>query len=221
MPALAGYNGAILLTSTPSVALASNFALQDSGDHTTFVVSTANTAYRYWDRSSSFTFQTSGDGSTGWTTVTPASVRYVNGQVTFASAVSGASPSARITAGNYFPYAVLAQVSEWNFDGEWNMEDVTVLSGGASGGGGSRATLFLPTMFKGTFKIKKFWVDESALSVVTYITAGTPLILSCVTPDGHRYEAYVYDAKGSIANSVSKAVSEDLEFQIDGPPTFI
>ena len=217
MAALAGYNGALLITSPPSVSLTANIGLQDSGDHTTFFMSNANAAFRYWDQVNTLTFQTSPDGSTSWGTVVPASIQYPGGRVTFAAAVTGATPSARISVGKYFAYALLANVTEWDFDGEWALEDVTALSGVIGGGGGSRARVFQPTMMKGTFKLKKWWVDELQLSNLAYVTTMTPLILSCVTPLGNRIEGYVWDNKMSIKDAVDKIIQEDLDFQITGP----
>lgn len=217
MPAVAGYSGAVLITSPPSVSLAANIGLQDSGDHTTFFMSVANAAFRYWDNASTITFQTSPDGSTSWVTVVPASIQYPGGRVTFPAAVTGATPSARISVGKYFVYTLLANVTEWDFDPEQQFEDVTALSGAIGGGGGSRWRVYQPTMMKGAFKLKKWWVDELALSNVSYVTSNTPLILSCVTPLGSRFEGYVWDSKMSIKGAVDKLTSEDLDFQLTGP----
>lgn len=216
MPAIAGYNGAVLITSPPSVNLAANIALQDSGDHTTFFMSVANAAYRYWDNASPITFQTSPDGSTSWGTVVPASIQYPGGKVTFPAAVTGATPSARISVGKYFVYTLLANVTEWDADIENIMEDATALSGGIGGGGGSRGLVYVPVMRKGTFKLKKWWVDELSMSNLVYVTTGVPLILSCVAPTGGRIEGYVWDNKMSIKNAVEKLIEEDLDFQITG-----
>jgi hypothetical protein len=216
MSAIAGYNGAVLITSPPSVNLAANIALQDSGDHTTFFMSAGNAAYRYWDNANTITFQTSPDGSTSWGTVVPASIQYPGGRVTFPAAVTGATPSARISVGKYFVYTLLANVTEWDFDGEWILEDATALSGAIGGGGGSRAMVYVPTMQKGTFKLKKWWVDELSMSNLNYITTAVPLILSCVAPTGGRFEGHVWDNKMSIKNAVEKLITEDLDFQITG-----
>ncbi len=213
MGATAAINSSLLITSIPAVSLSANFPLQDSGDHTTFLVSSANAAYRYWDSSTAMTFQTSPDGSTSWGTVIPLSVQYVGGKVTFPAAVTGATPSARITVGKYLPYTTLANVAEWDFDGEWQLEDTTALTGI----GGSRARVFTPTVMKGSMKLKNWWVDELTWTVFSYVTAGTPLVASCVTPAGNRLEGYIFDSKMSIKSAIDKVVTEDLEFQITGP----
>jgi len=213
MAAQAGIYSSLLITSLPSIALAANFPLQDSGDHTTFLTSTGNAAYRYWDTSTAMTFQTSPDGSTAWVNTSPLSVQYVGGKVTFPSAVTGATPSARVTVGKYLPYTVLANVAEWDFDGEWQLEDTTSLVGA----GGIRGRVYTPTVMKGGIKLKKWWVDELTWAVLASVTALTPLVASCVTSTGTRLEGYIYDNKMSIKAAIDKVVTEDLDFQITGP----
>ncbi len=215
MSAIAGFAAAVLITSQPSIALAANFALVDSGDHTTFAVSTGNAAYRYWDKATAMTFQTSPDGST-WTTVAPASIQYVGGKVTFGSAVSGGTPSARVTAGNYYPWAVLANVTDWSFDGERTFADSTTLSGDGAGGAGSPFKVFTPLLLTGTFTLNKFWVPESSIGFVADMTAATPLIISGYEQTGNRYEGYCFDKKLSLKTSVDKLVEESVEFQLSG-----
>src|SRR5881227_1715169 len=110
MTALFGGKAQILITSGSAVTI-TNENLADSGDHTTFTVTTGNASHRYWDDTTAFVFQTAPDGST-WTTVAPASVQYVGGKVTFSSAVTGATPSARISSGKYLPFSAMADASK-------------------------------------------------------------------------------------------------------------
>ena len=215
MTAIRGYNASLLITSQPSVNLPSNMSLQDTGDHQTFVVSSANASYRYWDRLASFTFQTSGDGAT-WANATPSTIQMVGGKIMFPSAVTGATPSARVTSGKYFPYAVLANITQWSFDGQRNFADATAMSGGINGGGGNPAKIFVPLQIEGTFSVTKFWVPETSESYVAYLTAGTPLILSGVEETGNRYEGYCYDKKLSLKVDNAKLNEHTLEFQLDG-----
>jgi hypothetical protein len=190
--------------------------LQDSGDHTTFVVSAANAQYRYWDRAASFTIQTSPDGSSGWTNTAPASIQYVGGKVTFASAVTGATPSARVTVGKYYAYATLANITKWTFDGQRTFGDSTSMSATPSQAG-SAARTFVPLQLQGSFTVEKFWVPETSEGYVGYIKNGTLLILSgsdFVT--GHRYEGYVYNNKFSLNVDNGKLIDAPLEFTLDG-----
>ena len=56
MTAVAGSHVQILITSTPGVSI-SDESLQDSGDHTTFTVTSGNAAHRYWDDTAAFVIQ--------------------------------------------------------------------------------------------------------------------------------------------------------------------
>ncbi len=214
---IAGYTGAILLTSLPSVALAADFALVDSGDHTTFEVSTANNAYRYWDEATAMTFQTAPDGVT-WTTVVPASIQYVGGKVTFPGAVSGATPSARVTAGNYLPWTVLANVTAWGFDGDVTFLDITSMLGDGNGGlqAGAGWKVFQPLLLEGSFTVTKFWVPESQAGFVADIDNRTLFIISGAEITGNRYEGFAYAKKASIKTDVEKVSEETLDFQLNG-----
>jgi hypothetical protein len=54
---IAGYQGSVLITSTPNVAL-TNEVLTDAGDHKTFNISSGSFATkRYWDRTATFVVQ--------------------------------------------------------------------------------------------------------------------------------------------------------------------
>lgn len=216
MGASPAYNSAILITSPPSTNLAANFALQDTGDHQNFQVSAANSAYRYWDKAASFTFQTSPDGVV-WTTVAPSSIQYVGGKVKFPAVVTGGTPSARVTAGKYFAWSVLAEITSAEVNSEWNLEDSTTFTGNASGAGGNPNTVVTPTVPKGSIKIKKWYVPESSVSFFDYMDNRTPLIISYVAPGGARIESYVWDTKMAIATAWDKLVEQELEFQFDGP----
>lgn len=215
MSALAGYQGALLVTAPPSVSLPANMALVDSGDHQTFSVGAGNATYRYWDNTATFTFQTAPDGTT-WTNATPTTVQYVSGKVVFAAPVTGATPSARVTAGKYFSYALLANVTGWTFDGQMAFGETTSLSGAIGGGSGSPAKTFQPLLLEGTIALTKFWVPESSVGFFAYVTGGTPLIVSCVAGTGNRYEGYVFTQKLGIKTDVSKLVEETLDFRING-----
>jgi hypothetical protein len=215
MVAIAGYEAALLISSPPSVALPADLALQDSGDHQTFVVSASASAYRYWDPSVPMTFQTAPDGAT-WSNVTPATVQYVGGKIVLAAPISGTLPSARVTAGNYYPYAVLANVTQWTFDGQMNFADNTTMSGGINGGSSNPFKTFQPMLLEGSFSLTKFWVPESSLPLFTYLTSGQPLILSGVEATGNRYEGYCYDKKMQLKSDVSKLLEQTIDLQVSG-----
>ncbi len=215
MAAIQGYEASLLISSPPSLALPADLALQDSGDHTTFVISSANAAYRYWDPSVPMTFQTAPDGVT-WSNATPATIQYVGGIIVLAAPLAGVTPSARVTTGNYYPYAVLAQITQWTFDGQMTFADNTTMTGGINGGGGSPWRTFQPILLDGSFSVTKFWIPETALSLVQYITTGQILILSGVEATGNRYEGYCYDKKMQLKQDISKLVEQTLDLQVSG-----
>src|SRR2546429_2381804 len=101
MAPLPGYLASVWITPTSSTSF-TNLNLVDSGDHKKFSVP-VNDPKRYWDPTSPLVVQTAPDGST-WSTVSPSTytVQYVNGTIVFASVVTGATPSARISSGKYF-----------------------------------------------------------------------------------------------------------------------
>ncbi len=211
MGQLAGFLGDVLITQTPAVSI-TNQNLTDSGDHTTFNVSVSDAAKRYWDDTATFVFQTSPDGTT-WTTVAPASIQYVGGKVTFPSAVTGATPSARISSGAYLPYSRLLEVTQWNFSGSRDMKDVTSLKGPSST---DRSKVFLPLQLSGTMSLNKWWLAESAeaSNLFTLLTTGAKCVVSLITAANNRYEGFVYVKDQSLADAVNDVVSRAISFQI-------
>lgn len=213
MAELAGFQGQVLITQTPNVAI-SNQGLLDSGDHTTFSVTVGNAAKRYWDDTAAFVFQTSPDNAT-WTTVAPASVQYVGGKVTFPAAVTGATPSARISSGAYWPFSTMLEVTDWKFQGQRLMKDVTSMKGPGST---DRSKTFIPLQLTGMLNLNKWWQTEIAevTGFLTLITTGARVVLSLVTPASSRYEGYVFMKTGSIHDPVADVVDRALQFQITG-----
>ncbi len=213
MAQLAGFQGQVLITQTPNVAI-SNQLLQDSGDHTTFTVKVVDAAKRYWDDTTAFVFQTSPDGTT-WTTVAPASVKYVGGSVTFPAAVTGATPSARVSSGAYWPYSTMLEVTDWKFSGQRLMKDVTSMKGPGST---DRSKAFIPLQLTGNMSLNKWWQTELAevTGFLNLITTGARTVLSLVTPANNRYEGYVFMKTGATHIPVADVVDRALQFQITG-----
>lgn len=214
MTAIAGYNGQITLAQPPNVAI-TNQVLQDSGDHTTFTVKTVDAAKRYWDSSVSFVFQTSPDGVT-WTTVTPASVQYVTGQVTFASAVTGATPSARISSGAYLPYSTASDCKAWEIMPQVQLLESTSFLG--TGVANNRFKTYLPALLGADVKITRFYVDQTLFTALT--TAPTPLlIVSLYTgrTSGERWECYARLKQAGVKAAVAALIENDLALTANGP----
>lgn len=212
MAAIHGKHSQVILTSTPSLSM-TNLVLQDSGDHKTFTVPSASSSKRYWDNTASFTFQTSPDGTT-WTNATPASVRYISGSITFASAVSGATPGARVATGKYLPWAALAWSDMWSADVSREVKEDTRFTTGASP---VQYKTYVPALLGGTFKLSGFVVDDTVTNLPT-ITTDTPLIASMVldVTTGARLECAGHLTKDSLKSPVGDLITEELDFQITG-----
>lgn len=147
----------------------------------------------------------------GWTTASASSytVQYVGGQVKFNAPFLGTSIGVRASTGNYFPYATLAQCKNWEVAGSIDSIDVSTMVGV----GGSAAKQYIPTLFGGTAKLARFWVDQTFL---TFIEAGTLLVVSMVTPSNNRYEAYCFAKDLANKLDVKSTIDEDLTFQLSG-----
>lgn len=213
MTATHGNRSQILVTSTPNISM-TNQALTDSGDHTTFNISNAPTK-RIWDRTAAFTFQTAPDGST-WTTVVPSVIRYPGGLVTFASAVTGGTPSARISSGAYLPYAALADAIEWAPELTREVKDSTTLTTSSTP---TRWKTFKPGLVGGLFKINKWLADPTNIGLFAISTADTlvaSFVLDVTAGTVTRLESFGYLTKDSIKVMTHELETEDLEFVIDG-----
>lgn len=210
MGQLAGWQGQVLITQTPAVAITDE-ALTDSGDHTTFSEATAT--HRYWDKNTALVFQTSTDGST-WNTATPANIQHTGGLVTFSGAVGG-THQARIHSGAYLPYTPMLEVTSWKFQGQRDMKDVTSLSGP---GATDRSKKFLSLLLSGTLTLAKWWQTEVAevTGLLNLLTTGAWCVVSLVTPSSNRYEGYVYLKTDAINDPVNDVVSRALTFQFAG-----
>lgn len=201
---LAGVFADIQLPSGASLGIPVNTALIDSGDHTTFQLA-YNSTFRAWDKSVAMTFQTSPDGSTSWVNTAAKTIVYAAGKVTFPSAVSGATPSARITVGNYFVLASIGNSTDWSAALAVKSVDATTFKGV----GGTAWEDYLLTTMGGKFALKKWWIDHTFFN---HVSSRDVLVLSCLMPDGHHFDAYGYFADQSIKSAVAGLVETDLNF---------
>lgn len=316
MAAIQGYQGALLITSPPSVAFSNNTLNNPSNDKATYVESIA--ANRYWDRAvavvvqteldeiqtltmsggptgGTFTLTFGGQTTTGiaynasaatvqsalqalssigsgnvtctggpinttpvvveftstlgftnqatitanstgltggssptvnvavtqngqaWTNVASGyTVQHIGGIIVFTTPLLGASIGVRAHSGNYFPYALLANITQWQFDGEMSMQETTALSGAIGGGGGSAFKTFQPMQLMGTMQITKFWVPETSEGYVGDVVNGTYVLFSGVAGTGNRYEGYGYIKKFGVKTDVSKLTEDTIDVQFDG-----
>lgn len=213
--ATVGNKGQVLLTSRPGLTLTS-FALTDSGDHKTFFTPLAQSAKRYWDNEAVFTFESSPDGTT-WSAATPANVQYIGGIITFASAIVGATPSARVASGAYLPWAALAQISEWDYELSRNiMEDTTM----STDGNPTRWRTYTPGLLGATSKLSRFQVNGGLSGE---LTSDSLLVLSGVLDltTGIRMESFAKLQKQGLKIPLDGLETEDLDLQNVGPVYFL
>ena len=215
--AIHGKHSQFIWTSTPSLSF-TNLALTDSGDHKTFYVPSGSASKRYWDGGQTLTFQTSPDGTT-WSSATPATIRTTSGSITFSSAVTGGTPSARVSAGYYFPWSAAAWVDEWSADVSRDVKESTTQT---VTGSPTQWRTFAPGLLGGSLKVVGFIVDDT-VSNLALATTNSPLIASMVLDvvTGARIECSGFLMKDSVKVNVGDLESEELDFQITGPVYFI
>lgn len=209
MTALPGYKASVYITTTPSVAF-TNEATSDAGDHKNYTIT--NAVKRYWDNSQALTIQTSPDGTT-WTTVTTGfTVNYCGGIITFASAISGATPSCRVS-GYYLPYSLLGGATSVELQTTVDIADVTSL-----GGNGWKQKLAM--LVDATFKLSKWWMDNFFLSA---ITSSTRLVISMNTGANanQRFDAFCYIKQDDIKIDLKSPITESIDLEVDGGITAI
>lgn len=163
---------------------------------------------------------TTAQNGQAYTTVSASlyTVHYPGGTIVMTTPFLGANIGVKAHSANYFPWAVLANVTQWGFDGQTNFADTTAIAGDGNGGLLANAGFktFMPLLLEGDFSITKFWVPESQTGFAADITNGTLFIISGVMLSGNRYEGYVYAKKLSIKTDVQKLTESSLDFQVSG-----
>src|SRR5713226_4554780 len=206
MGATAGFLGDILITSPPSVTLGADYALTDSGDHKTYNNPSGSASQRYWDNTSTPVIQTSVDGSTWIAALNPA-IRYVNGQVVLPVALTGSALMRLHSGGKYFPYASIGNTTSWDAQVAIKSMDATIHKG--VGGSPWQDTQLLTA--GGKINLKKWWADST---FAQSLNARTLLVVSCLTPQGNRFEGYCRISDDKISVVQNALTSEPLVFQL-------
>jgi hypothetical protein len=204
MSALAGYKANIYATTTPAVAF-TNEATGDAGDHKTFTIS--NAVKRYWDDTQALTVQTSPDGTT-WTTVSSGfTIQAVGGTVIFTNAVTGATPSVRVS-GFYLPYSLVGTATSVDITHTVDILDSTTFSSGAW-------KTKVASLVGSEYKFTKWWIDHF---FITALDTKLRFVLSAYSGANanQRFDAYGRIKSDSIKSAVNALVSEDLSFDVDG-----
>jgi hypothetical protein len=214
MSAISGYNTSLLITSGSSLSLTDE-AMTDNGDHKTFTVT--NSAHRFLDPNASYTIQTAPDGTT-WSTVTTGFVIYYGaGAIVFANAVSGGTPSCRIHAGNYFASSLLGFANSCDISLTNDFVDTTSFS---TTGTPIRVKTWTPTLQTATFKLHKWWIDNTFQAD---LNAGT--LIGIATQFGQtvtqRIGAWMYLKQDDVKAMVSGVVEESLDLQTTGATMYV
>lgn len=205
MSALAGYKANIYATTTPAVAM-TNEATTDAGDHKTFSIT--NAVKRYWDDTQAISVQTSPDGVT-WTTVTSGfTIQYVGGTIVFTNAVTGATPSVRVSSGFYLPYSLIGTATSVDITHTIDILDSTTFS---SGGWKTKVA----SLVGSEYKFNRWWVDHF---FVTALDLKTRFVLSAYSGANanQRFDAFGRIKQDAIKTAVNALISEDLTFDVDG-----
>lgn len=122
MSAIAGINGDVWLSTSPSTALGSPESATDSGDHIHYFTAT----HQAWDQTQTFTVQCSPNGSSGWATVTDYVFYWPVGEIVFNTARGvGTNNFVRINAGSYFTLSALGGAHAWKGTFKAATKDVT------------------------------------------------------------------------------------------------
>lgn len=120
MSSVAGVNGDVELSTSPSTALGSPESCTDLGDHIHYIAS----VHQAWDPTQTFTVQ-DGDGTT-WNTVTDYTVYWPLGMIIFNTARTvDTNDSVRISAGHYFTLSSLAGAHAWKASAKADTKDCT------------------------------------------------------------------------------------------------
>ena len=187
--------------------------LTDSGDHTTFNISSASYATkRYWDKLTAFVVQTSTDGGSTWSAAGAGyTIRYLTGQVTLASALTG-TPGCRIHAGAYLPINTASNANMWEIAGTAGKLESTVF-----GGTTPVWKTYLPGLLEATIKIGQFWADGTWITILTQ-AGGSLVVLALYTGRStyERYEVFARVAQDDIKTPVSALITEPVDFISDG-----
>lgn len=205
MGALAGYKASVYITTTPSLAF-TNMVLTDSGGlHTTYTTPIANASQRYWDMTQPLTVQTSPDGTT-WTTSTAGTVQYIGGIVTFASALTGATPSVRVS-GYYMPYSLALQAKSIDIQTQIDILDISTFATGAW-------KAKMAALGDSTYKLSQWWVDNFYLNAL-----GGLMVISAYSGANanQRLEGLALMKSDSIKIAHNSAIEESIDLDSYGP----
>jgi hypothetical protein len=213
MSSIAGVNGDVELSTSPSTALVSAETCTDLGDHIHYVAS----VHQAWDFTQPFTVQ-DGDGTT-WNTVTDYTVYWPLGMIIFNTARTvGTNDEVRISAGHYFALSPLAGAHAWKASAKADTKDCTPFQ---ADGGWATYTATDKSM---TFSVDCFSHDARVLNEMIKgddainISGGIVLCkLYWDKTNGKRFQFYALPTGVNTQVQASDLNKQTVNFQATGP----
>jgi hypothetical protein len=205
MTVMAGYKAQIYVTSGDSIAF-THEACTDSGDHKKFSIT--NTIKRYIDPDVALLVETTTDGTT-WTATTAYSVQFCGGIVTLNAALTG-TPGLRVS-GSYMPYSFLGNATSIDVTPSVAILDNTAFQNPPNPWKTKQSGLA-----DGTYKLTKWWIDNFFINLL--ITRQRVVVAAYSGANtNQRLEGYARIKQDSIKIATNSLISEDIEFESDGP----
>ncbi|SRR5579875_314213 len=217
MSAIAGINGDVWTSTSPSTALGSPESCTDSGDHIHYFTNT----HQAWDQSQGVTVQYSPNGTSGWTTDTSGDYTFYwpVGEIVFNTArTPGTNNYIRISQGSYFTLSALDGAHSWKMQVRGQTKDVTPFQ--ASGSWAVRV---------GTIKTMTFSVDcfrddarilNEMITGVGQINISGGIILCQLwfnESGGQRWQFYALPTQIQQVDAANDVEKQSVNFQAVGP----
>lgn len=212
MSAIAGINGDVWLSTSPSTALGSPESCTDTGDHIHYFAS----VHQAWDPSQPITVQNSPNGSTGWVTVTDYVFNWPVGEIVFNTVRT--NTFTRIFAGNFFTISALDGAHAWKMSAKGMTKDVTPFQAAGAW------AVNLGTVKSMTWNVDCYRQDARILTEMgaTNISGGIVLCqLWFNEAGGMRWQFYAFPTGITQAIDAQDVDKQAITFQASGPVYFI
>ncbi len=205
-----GFKATVYVSASGPTTPLTNEAMTDVGGlHTTYAIT--NIAHSYLDPATPVVVQTSPDGTT-WTTQTSGfTLNYCGGVVVFNVAVTGATPSCRISSANYITVSQALWATSVDMQTQIDIADISTLGGGAW-------KQKLAIIGDATIKLTQWWVDTfyisslGSLLVVVIYTGST-------TSPNQRFQCYALIKQDNLKFDVKAVEEEAIDLESSGPVT--
>jgi hypothetical protein len=213
MGSVAGVNGDVELSTSPSTALGSAETCTDTGDHIHYVAS----VHQAFDPTQSLTVQ-DGDGTT-WNTVTDYHVYWPLGMIIFNTARTvGVNDHVHISVGHYFTFSQLSGAHAWKASAKADTKDCTPFQAPQN------FATYTATDKSMTFSVDCFSQDARVLNEMIKGTGATNIsggIVLCKLywdkTNGRRFQFYALPTGVNTQVMASDLNKQSVNFQATGP----